>query len=189
MEQLYSEAAGKFLADRFVSGTCPKCGYEVGCAGGRGGKGRGGSGGRAFYEGGWRRGQGFWVGGGGLAVQTPTHALKSLYKPKTKPPIPQTDTQSSPKDARGDQCDSCGSLMNPTELINPRCKITGTKPVVRSTRHVFLDLPKLTGALQQYVDSTSQDGGWSANCLQVGLGVGWGVQGGGGVMRRVACGC
>lgn len=29
MEQLYSEAAGKFLADRFVSGTCPKCGYEV----------------------------------------------------------------------------------------------------------------------------------------------------------------
>jgi methionyl-tRNA synthetase len=28
-QQLYSEAAGKFLADRFVSGTCPKCGYEV----------------------------------------------------------------------------------------------------------------------------------------------------------------
>ena len=30
IEQLYSEAAGKFLADRFVTGTCPKCGYEVG---------------------------------------------------------------------------------------------------------------------------------------------------------------
>jgi methionyl-tRNA synthetase len=28
-EQLYSEALGKFLADRFVTGTCPKCGYEV----------------------------------------------------------------------------------------------------------------------------------------------------------------
>lgn len=28
-QQLYSEAAGKFLADRFVTGTCPKCGYEV----------------------------------------------------------------------------------------------------------------------------------------------------------------
>ena len=28
-QQLYSEAAGKFLADRLVSGTCPKCGYEV----------------------------------------------------------------------------------------------------------------------------------------------------------------
>jgi methionyl-tRNA synthetase len=30
MEQLYSEALGKFLADRFVTGTCPKCKYEVG---------------------------------------------------------------------------------------------------------------------------------------------------------------
>ena len=29
-QQLYSEAAGKFLADRFVIGTCPKCAYEVG---------------------------------------------------------------------------------------------------------------------------------------------------------------
>ncbi len=29
IEQLYSEAAGKFLADRFVTGTCPKCQYEV----------------------------------------------------------------------------------------------------------------------------------------------------------------
>lgn len=28
-EQLFSEALGKFLADRFVCGTCPKCGYEV----------------------------------------------------------------------------------------------------------------------------------------------------------------
>ena len=32
MEQLYSEAAGKFLADRLVSGRCPKCSYEVRCA-------------------------------------------------------------------------------------------------------------------------------------------------------------
>ena len=31
MEQLYSEAAGKFLADRLVSGRCPKCNYEVRC--------------------------------------------------------------------------------------------------------------------------------------------------------------
>lgn len=29
IEQLYSEALGKFLADRFVMGTCPKCGFEV----------------------------------------------------------------------------------------------------------------------------------------------------------------
>lgn len=57
--------------------------------------------------------------------------------------------------------------MNPTELINPRCKITGTKPVIRSTRHVFLDLPRLSDQLQEYIDGASKDGGWSANCLQV----------------------
>lgn len=58
--------------------------------------------------------------------------------------------------------------MNPTELINPRCKLTGTVPVIRSTRHLFLDLPKLSNRLQDYIDRTSQLGGWSANCVQVG---------------------
>ncbi|HYM21375.1 MAG TPA: class I tRNA ligase family protein, partial [Candidatus Kapabacteria bacterium] len=36
-------------------------------------------------------------------------------------------------DARGDQCDNCGTYLNQTELINPRSKITGNKPVVRPT--------------------------------------------------------
>jgi hypothetical protein len=57
--------------------------------------------------------------------------------------------------------------MNPTDLIKPRCKLTGTTPVIRSTRHLFLDLPKLSEQLQQYIDTTSQLGGWSANCVQV----------------------
>lgn len=52
------------------------------------------------------------------------------------------------QDARGDQCDGCGNLLNPTELIKPRCKLTGTTPVLRSTRHVFLDLPQLSPVLQ-----------------------------------------
>ncbi|MEW5315595.1 MAG: hypothetical protein WDW38_007012 [Sanguina aurantia] len=92
-QQLYSEALGKFLADRYVFGTCPKCKYE---------------------------------------------------------------------DARGDQCDACGNLLNPTELINPRCKVTGTKPVLRPTRHIFLDLPKLTPELQSYITTTSEMGAGAA---------------------------
>lgn len=52
------------------------------------------------------------------------------------------------QDARGDQCDGCGNLLNPTELIGPKCKLTGTTPVLRSTRHVFLDLPQLSPKLQ-----------------------------------------
>jgi hypothetical protein len=37
----------------------------------------------------------------------------------------------------------------------------------RSTSHIFLDLPKLSPKLQEYIDRTSQMGGWSSNCVQV----------------------
>jgi len=95
-QQLYSEALGKFLADRFVSGTCPHCGYD---------------------------------------------------------------------DARGDQCDQCGKLLNPTELINPRCTASGTTPVTRSTDHMYLDLPTLTEPLVQWIDKTAVDGFWTNNAI------------------------
>jgi methionyl-tRNA synthetase len=85
-EQLYSTALDKFLADRYVVGTCPKCGYE---------------------------------------------------------------------DARGDQCDSCGALLNPTELKSPKCKFSGTTPELRPTTHLYIDLPQLEPQLRQYVDAAS----------------------------------
>ncbi len=72
------------------------------------------------------------------------------------------------QDARGDQCDSCGSLLAAEDLINPKCKMTGTTPVLRPTRHVYLDLPALTPELQAYITRSSQAGGWSSNCVQVG---------------------
>ncbi|CAG5073385.1 Similar to mars1: Methionine--tRNA ligase [Cotesia congregata] len=46
------------------------------------------------------------------------------------------------EDARGDQCDGCGHLINATELINPRCKLCNQTPVVKTSEHFFLDLPK-----------------------------------------------
>lgn len=98
LEQHYSEALGKFLADRLVEGVCPKCGYE---------------------------------------------------------------------DARGDQCDGCGTLLNPSELVKPRCKVTGTAPVLRSTEHLFLDLPGLRGRLHEWIEGASSRGGWSSNARQV----------------------
>ncbi|QDZ19898.1 methionine--tRNA ligase [Chloropicon primus] len=110
MEQLYSEALGRFLADRLVEGTCPKCGYE---------------------------------------------------------------------DARGDQCDNCGSLLSTTELIKPRCKLTGTEPKMETTNHLFLNLTEVEQRLQDWIDwrgkgkgeeSESQkkkSGMWSANCQRV----------------------
>lgn len=47
------------------------------------------------------------------------------------------------EDARGDQCDKCGKLVNAVELKNPRCKICGRPPVIRSSSQYFLDLPKV----------------------------------------------
>ncbi|MEK7250705.1 MAG: class I tRNA ligase family protein, partial [Bacteroidota bacterium] len=39
-------------------------------------------------------------------------------------------------EARGDQCERCGSYLNPTELINPKSKITGETPILRDTSHL-----------------------------------------------------
>ncbi|XP_077862668.1 LOW QUALITY PROTEIN: methionine--tRNA ligase, cytoplasmic-like, partial [Saccoglossus kowalevskii] len=47
-------------------------------------------------------------------------------------------------DARGDQCDKCGKLINAVELKSPRCKVCGDSPVVKSSEHLFIDLPKVT---------------------------------------------
>ena len=68
------ERCSRFLADRFVEGVCPLCGYD---------------------------------------------------------------------DARGDQCDKCGKLINAVELIKPRCKVCGAAPVVKTSQHLFMDLPKV----------------------------------------------
>ncbi len=94
VEQLYCETCSKFLADRFVEGTCPYCGYH---------------------------------------------------------------------DARGDQCDKCGKLINAVELINPRCKKTSERPVIKSSQHLFLDLPKLSPLLESYLNETisHKDSRWT----------------------------
>ena len=55
--------------------------------------------------------------------------------------------------ARGDQCENCSALLNPTELINPRCIICGQdKLEVRKTKHLYLDLPKLEPEVREWVE-------------------------------------
>jgi len=49
--------------------------------------------------------------------------------------------------ARGDQCESCGKLLNAIELINPRSRTDGSTPEIRETTHYFLDLPALADCL------------------------------------------
>nr|XP_043635554.1 probable methionine--tRNA ligase [Erigeron canadensis] len=67
--------------------------------------------------------------------------------------------------ARGDQCEKCGKLLNPTELINPRCKVCSTSPRIRDTDHMFLELPLLEGKLREYISTMSVAGSWSANAI------------------------
>jgi methionyl-tRNA synthetase len=54
-------------------------------------------------------------------------------------------------DARGDQCDNCGNVLNATDLINPRSKNDGSTPVIRETEHYFQDLSRLIPALKAYL--------------------------------------
>jgi methionyl-tRNA synthetase len=56
------------------------------------------------------------------------------------------------EEARGDQCDNCGHLLDATELINPRSKIDGSRPVVRETEHFFFDLPAFSDRLLAYLE-------------------------------------
>ncbi|KZV20431.1 putative methionine--tRNA ligase, partial [Dorcoceras hygrometricum] len=68
--------------------------------------------------------------------------------------------------ARGDQCEKCGKLLNPTELIHPKCKVCRNTPHIRDTEHMFLELPLLKGKLEEYIDNISVAGGWSQNAIQ-----------------------
>jgi methionyl-tRNA synthetase len=54
------------------------------------------------------------------------------------------------EEARGDQCDNCGNLMEAIQLENPRSKLTGSTPIIRDTEHYFLDLPQFQEALTAY---------------------------------------
>jgi methionyl-tRNA synthetase len=58
--------------------------------------------------------------------------------------------------ARGDQCDNCGHLLEPTDLKSPRCVICGTAPVIKSSQHWIFELPKLSEQLAAYIDSSPQ---------------------------------
>lgn len=97
-KQLFCPHCNMFLADRYVHGTCPKCGSEK---------------------------------------------------------------------ARGDQCDDCGSLLDPTELKEPKCATCGNTPEVRETKHLYIDLPSISKHLDSWMNKASVDGKWSDNAINI----------------------
>lgn len=55
------------------------------------------------------------------------------------------------ENAYGDQCEACGSSLNPTDLINPRSAITGNIPVLRETKHWYLPLDQHEEWLRHWI--------------------------------------
>lgn len=97
-EQLFCPQCERFLADRYVRGVCPSCGYEK---------------------------------------------------------------------ARGDQCERCGKLLDPTDLREPKCSTCGGTPHVRQTRHLYIDLPAIMRSYTPWMERASVEGRWAKNALQM----------------------
>jgi methionyl-tRNA synthetase len=55
--------------------------------------------------------------------------------------------------ARGDQCDSCGTLLEPTNLLQPRCAICNSTPIKETRKHWYFDMPKLSEKLRDYIQN------------------------------------
>ncbi|KAM3721910.1 Methionine--tRNA ligase, cytoplasmic [Dirofilaria immitis] len=72
-------------------------------------------------------------------------------------------------DARGDQCDACGKLINAIELINPRCYLCKTTPIVKPSNHIFLHLDKLADDVERHINKQLNFGKnqWSANAISI----------------------
>ncbi|MGW2377998.1 MULTISPECIES: methionine--tRNA ligase [Kitasatospora] len=89
IRQVYSNADGRFLPDRYIVGTCPHCGYDR---------------------------------------------------------------------ARGDQCENCTRVLDPTDLLEPRSAISGSADLeVRETRHLFLLQSRLTGEVERWIADHGDD--------------------------------
>lgn len=75
-------------------------------------------------------------------------------------------------DAYGDQCEKCGSTLNPTDLIQPRSTLSGATPILRKTRHWYLPLNQHESWLREWINTGNLDGqahhnpeSWKAHVL------------------------
>src|ERR1035437_1701271 len=106
------------------------------------------------------------VHGGGYLVP---REEPQLYDEEAKMVLPDRYVEGtcpvcSNPNARGDQCENCGTYLNQTELINPRSKVTGSKPVIRPAKHWYFAISRFQKPLEQYIESHRGD--WKENVLQ-----------------------
>ncbi|MBU2471395.1 MAG: methionine--tRNA ligase, partial [Bacteroidetes bacterium] len=95
---------------------------------------------------------------------------KQLYDEKAGMFLPDryvegTCPSCSNLEARGDQCEKCGTFLNPLDLLNPKSKITGETPVVRETSHWYFPLGDYQKRLEEYIANRNEQEGWKENVL------------------------
>lgn len=66
--------------------------------------------------------------------------------------------------AKGDQCDSCGALLEPSSLKDRKCGICGETPVLKPSEHLYISLSKLEGFIRDYINNSE---GWRANAVSL----------------------
>lgn len=66
--------------------------------------------------------------------------------------------------AKGDQCDACGVLLEPSSLVDRRCGVCGENPVFKSSEHFYLALSRLGEFIEKYINSAS---GWRENAINL----------------------
>jgi len=89
-----------------------------------------------------------------------TESMIMPYCPKDKMFLPDRFTVGrcpycGAPDARGDQCERCGKLLDPPDLVNPRCAFCGSRPIWKKTKHWFFDLPRAAEGLVEWLERSS----------------------------------
>jgi len=98
---------------------------------------------------------------------------KQWYSPKQEKFLPDRYVEGTCyicgyTNARSDQCDKCGNLLDPEKLLEPRSKIDGSTPELRETEHYFLDLSRLQNQVVEFLKG--REGYWRPNVMRQSLG-------------------
>ncbi|MCL2442438.1 MAG: methionine--tRNA ligase [Treponema sp.] len=70
-------------------------------------------------------------------------------------------------EARGDQCEACGKLLDPTDLKEPLCSACGSTPSLEKTNHLYINLPGIKDKLDNWIKTASVKGFWANNAVQM----------------------
>ncbi|WP_156768691.1 methionine--tRNA ligase [Borrelia recurrentis] len=68
---------------------------------------------------------------------------------------------------KGDQCENCSNLLVTNELLNPRCIICKNIPIIKKTKHLYIDLPKIKNELEHWIQQIDQNTNWNINAIKI----------------------